>query len=326
MSRVALAGLALLAFATAAPVAGYTTERPKPNSYTIIDRQGFDGPTPAITYRLPRGWKARGNIRWHKPCSFQKLYVTLFRATSPDGRRGLRLSPGFVFSMMGADPPGVDPLVDNMVATTLRQQRAANAKSNCFTELGGDMNRLAQRLVVARRATGARLISITHDREHAQQMKDNMGGDSTVHPNDRFDVEAAVVRVAYDSASGPVEEDVALQVISQRVYLPGVNGVATWMDTVSVFPLVRFWAPLGELDRNKPLLSKILASGKEHEHWASEIKKLRAKYAEASAEEAKERTKQWEERQRRSSEDNKKFIDAVIWGQALKLLGAPEEG
>ncbi|MEN0040445.1 MAG: hypothetical protein AAF764_03815 [Pseudomonadota bacterium] len=188
------------------------------------------------------------------------------------------------------------------------------------------MNRLAQRLVVDRRPPGTRLVSITHDREFARKMKDNMGGERTVHPNDRFEVEAAVVRVTYDSALGPVEEDVAIQMISQRVYIAGVNGVGTWTDTISVFPLVRFWAPVGQLDANKPLLSKILASGKQHDHWAGEVEKLRTKYAEADAEAAKERTKQWEERQRRSSDQNKKFIDAVIvGGLALELLKTPEE-
>ena len=72
---------------------------------TIVDRNGFEQPMPAVDVPVPSGWKFEGAVRWDNvngQCSLG-IASPMFRLTSPDGKASIEVLPGFIVTTNDQD-------------------------------------------------------------------------------------------------------------------------------------------------------------------------------------------------------------------------------
>jgi hypothetical protein len=235
----------------------------------LMDKNGFEKPLPAISLMIPSDWRGDGGVFWNvnKTCAGSGDYAIQYSASSPDGRSGLEVIPGFTWSW----------------------NNFSNGEgSGCpFLQIGGVQQFL--NYFVSQARPGARVIDFRPRPDIADTYKMLNSSMPMAGGEMRIWIEAGEVLIAYQANGAEMRETIASVVLLSRSRIDGSMGMPT-MEYVSGSALSSFAmrAPNGQLDfRFGEMVRK---SPRSEPEWSMRIAQHNAKIAQANLKGARDRS------------------------------------
>lgn len=252
--------------------------------FEVLDTEGFGESLTAITIDLPDGWQAQGRVAWLKPCSASDMYEIVLSATSPDGRSGIRMVPGHQIVWTGVDVTGVDPTFAQMSVAQAEQSRAdlqgQFRESNCHVGRVAGTAEIVERLVLARRPAGARVIASTPNETQIAAFRQSLGPQT---PGLRVDFDAVILELGYPGAAGEMRERLWLSWYRFRDD-PTVNRIPGMphfvFETVTVEGMTFTWAPTERAEGDLAAAAAAIAGARANPDWLTRVRAEQQRRAE----------------------------------------------
>jgi hypothetical protein len=274
----------------------------------VVDKHGFEKPMPALSVLVPTDWNFDGEVRFAQQPggSPEDMVKITFRASSPDGRTGVELFPGY--SWAWADDP------------TMRQAiQSSNAMS---AQLGGARTELMAplsardfliRIAVPKLRPGARVLGTEPipdvEEPLREQIKQAQAQASKVGLQLRIKADHARAHVQSNAGGQPSEQWITAVVYTRAMPAPSMNPMTgqmgqTWTYQCAAQLLYGLWAPPGNLSANEKLYQAVLSTVRIDPEWQGRVSQVQANIQAAQLKGARDRSRIISQ----SAEDTRKTI------------------
>jgi hypothetical protein len=241
----------------------------------ITDQTSFERPMTALTMLIPADWQFQGSLQyWQGPGCPANLVRLKFQATSPDGRTGIELLPGYFW--MWAD----DPYAVNIMRTS--NQRAAQMGGHpCDLMAALSPEAFLRQTVIPAARRGAQVTGVEAMPEAAQQLQQQaaQAQQAAARSGMSVNIRAGVgrVRASYALNGQPEEERFTAIMTSTSVAGPNARGGQTRYYLNSVDNVFGVLAPQGQLDAQEKMFQLILRTLRLDPEWQSRVSQEIAK-------------------------------------------------
>lgn len=253
---------------------------------TLMDKSGFEKPVPAATMLIPKDWTFDNTIVWQKPGGCSGLFISTFKATSPDGKTGVEGLP--IYGWQWSDNPDMRSIQQGQ-----NQQNAQMGFATCDVMQPMDAASFL-RFAVPRIRNNAQVVAVDaipgvreatqRQVQQQQQQTDQFG------MNIRWAIDDARAKISYTSAGSKVDEWITV-LVSSQVHTMQMIGASATSFSFQATQAYGLKAPAGQLAANENLYKLIIGSIRLDPQWLARVNQVQQNINQTNAKGMADRAK-----------------------------------